>query len=119
MGRHYNGDIEGKFWFGVQPSNAPSRFGDAAQEPSYVEYAFFKDEHLESVQKELDKIESEIDLAKIKKFFDTGKGWYSREEIEEAGITQDELRDYADYQLGKQIEECLQENGECCFEAEI
>lgn len=24
MGRYYSGDIEGKFWFAVQPSDAPS-----------------------------------------------------------------------------------------------
>ena len=119
MGRYYNGDIEGKFWFAVQPSDAPSRFGAEAEEPSYVEYSFFEDEHLESVQKELEKIESEIDLAKLKKFFDTDRGWYSSKELQEAGITKEDLRNYADYQLGKQIEECLQENGECCFEAEI
>ena len=27
MGRCYNGDIEGKFWFGLQSSEAPTRFG--------------------------------------------------------------------------------------------
>jgi len=117
MGRYYHGDIEGKFWFAVQPSNAPSRFGAEPCEPNYVQYSFFKDEHLESVKKELDKIESEIDLAKLKKFFDT-KNSFNNEILQEAVITQEELRDYADYQLGKQIEKCLQENGECCFDAE-
>lgn len=118
MGRYYNGDIEGKFWFAVQPSDAPSRFGAEPFEPNYVQYAFFEDEHLESVQKELDKIESKTDLAKLKKFFDTHNGW-NDEMLQEAGITKEELRDYADYRLGRQIEECLQENGQCCFDAEI
>ena len=27
MGRYYNGDIEGKFWVAVQPSNAADQFG--------------------------------------------------------------------------------------------
>ena len=27
MGRYYNGDIEGKFWFGVQASNDADFFG--------------------------------------------------------------------------------------------
>ena len=117
MGRYYNGDIKGKFWFAVQPSDAPSRFGADAEEPTYIKYAFLEDEHLESVQKELDKIKSKTDLAKVKKFFDTNNG-YNDEMLQEAGITKEELREYADYELGKQIEECLQENGQCCFEAE-
>ena len=27
MGRYYNGDINGKFWFAVQNSNCADRFG--------------------------------------------------------------------------------------------
>ena len=27
MGRYYTGDIEGKFWFGIQSSNSADRFG--------------------------------------------------------------------------------------------
>ena len=27
MGRYYSGDIEGKFWFAVQSSTSPERFG--------------------------------------------------------------------------------------------
>ena len=27
MGRYYSGDIEGKFWFGIQDSNDPDFFG--------------------------------------------------------------------------------------------
>jgi hypothetical protein len=38
--------------------------------------------------------------------------------LEEAGITQDELRDYADLGLGKQIRDSIIENGQCSFEAE-
>jgi hypothetical protein len=118
MGRYYNGDIEGKFLFAVQPSDAPSRFGVEPYEPNYVQYSFFEDEHLDSVKKELDKIESKIDLAKLKKFFDTNNG-FNDEILQEAGITKEELRDYADYQLGKRIEECLQACGQCCFDAEL
>jgi hypothetical protein len=38
--------------------------------------------------------------------------------LEEAGITTDELRDYADLGLGKQIRDSIKENGQCGFEAE-
>ena len=118
MGRFYSGDIEGKFWFAVQPSDAPSRFGAEPHEPSYVQYSFFESEHLELVQKELDEIESKIDLAKLKKFFHTFSE-YDNKMLQEAGITKEDVRDYADYQLGKQIEESLQACGQCCFDAEI
>ena len=36
MGRYYNGDIEGKFWVAVQPSDAAARFGGRNYEPSYI-----------------------------------------------------------------------------------
>ena len=36
MGRYYSGDIEGKFWFAVQSSNAADRFGGIVK-PYYFE----------------------------------------------------------------------------------
>ena len=56
MGRYYNGDIEGKFWFGLQPSDAPSRFGGTEQEPAYITYDF-QEEDLEEVEQEVKSIE--------------------------------------------------------------
>ena len=50
MGRYYNGDIEGKFWFAVQSSTDASFFGADPYEPNYVNYYFEKDEHLEMVK---------------------------------------------------------------------
>jgi len=38
MGRYYDGDIEGKFWFGVQPSNDGEFFGCVEQEPTDINY---------------------------------------------------------------------------------
>ena len=46
MGRYYSGDIEGKFWFTVQSSNAADRFGSIGYEPSYLEYYFDEDNFL-------------------------------------------------------------------------
>src|ERR1017187_9783177 len=40
MGRYYSGDIEGKFWFGVQSSDDASFFGGEEIEPNHVEYCF-------------------------------------------------------------------------------
>ena len=39
--------------------------------------------------------------------------------LEKAGITKDELSDYADLGLGKQIRDCIKETGQCSFEAEL
>lgn len=123
MGRYYSGDIEGKFWFGVQSSNAADRFGSIGYEPSYLEY-YFNEEHLPKVQKELKKIEDVVSLEKIKKldeFFNKING-YNNHILEEHGILSiwnEHKSDYADYKLGKQIEKCLLENKECNFQAEL
>jgi hypothetical protein len=39
--------------------------------------------------------------------------------LKEANITNDELKDYADLQLGIQIRDCIQEQGYCTFDCEI
>ena len=40
MGRYYSGDIEGKFWFAVQSSNAADRFGSTRYVRDYINYSF-------------------------------------------------------------------------------
>ena len=37
MGRYYEGDIEGKFWFGVQSSDDADFFGCEGRPPSVLE----------------------------------------------------------------------------------
>jgi hypothetical protein len=45
MGRYYSGDIEGKFWFGVQSSMVASdRFGCHESEPDHVDYYVEEDQ---------------------------------------------------------------------------
>ena len=57
MGRYYTGDIDGKWWFGVQSSYTPERFGS---EPSYYTYYINKEnveETMENIKEGLgDKI---------------------------------------------------------------
>ena len=55
MGRYYNGDIEGKFWFGVQSSSAADRFGVTGHQPEILEY-YFDEENLETIEEELSTI---------------------------------------------------------------
>lgn len=119
MGRYYSGDINGKFWFALQSSDAASRFGGYASEPQYIYYNFYE-EHLEDVQAELKRIEDKLGdkMAIIDKFFQDNE-FYNDKMLEDAGISRAELSDYADYGLGKQIEQCIIENGQCSFEAEL
>ena len=120
MGRYFFGDIEGKFWFGLQPSDAATRFSaDAECERSSISY-YFDEENLEEVQDELKSIEDSLgeNLQKIEDFF-SGKDSYRDEQLREIGITGSMLGDYADYKLGKKIEQCIIEQGQCQFEAEL
>jgi hypothetical protein len=115
MGRYYSGDIEGKFMFAVQSSNAADRFGSVGCEPNYVEY-YFDEEQLNEIKEQLDILRPAYE--KIAKFFET-RQVYNREEMAENDITEQEMSDYADYVLGEKIMDCILKNGECNFTAEI
>ena len=118
MGRYFSGDIEGKFWFAVQSSSAADRFGVTGYQPETLNYNF-QEEDLEGVEEEIKNIEDSLGdkLAVIEKFFAEING-YNDKMLEEAGISKDELSDYADLGLGRQIRDCIKENGQCEFEAE-
>lgn len=75
---------------------------------------------MQEVQGELKSIEDSLgeNLQKIDDFF-SGKESYRDEQLREIGITNSMLGDYADYKLGKKIEKCIIEQGECQFEAEL
>jgi hypothetical protein len=126
MGRYYEGDIEGKFWFGIQSSNAADRFGSTGYEPSYIEYSFSKEEHLGTVKEELDSIRTMIGEANIRlldKFFKQSNS-YSDTKMQEFSknlldIWNRYSSHYADYCLGLQIYNHLLENDYCEFTAEL
>jgi len=119
MGRYYNGDIEGKFWFGVQSSNAPSRFGGTEQEPAYITYDF-QEEDLDEVNKEIETIEATLgNNKKIIEDFFKNKDSYQTKDLEEIGITNEILKEYADLLLGIQIRDCITEQGYYTFDAEL
>lgn len=124
MGRYYYGDIEGKFWFAVQPSDAADRFGVTGTCPSYIEYYFGEDD-LPGVQEELANIENILGdkLAKLDEFFKE-RNYYNDQELQDfLGISEKDteiaLGHYADYLLGKKIEACIIEKGSCTFEGEL
>ena len=119
MGRFYNGDIEGKFWFALQSSDAADRFGVTGEEPNYITY-YFDEDNLEDVEAEIKNIEEGLGdkISTLDKFFEENNA-YNDEMIEKIGITKDELRNYADLGLGKQIRDCIKETISCSFEAEL
>ena len=123
MGRYISGDINRKLWFAVQSSNAADRFGVTSYEPAYLEYNF-EQEDLEKVQKELKNIETligEDNLSKLDEFFEKINGYNDQIMMEHNifDIWNKHKEDYADYQLGKEIEKCIIETGRCHFNAEI
>jgi hypothetical protein len=124
MGRYYNGDIEGKFWFGVQPSDDASFFGGEEQEPGFIRYYFGK-EHLPEIKDGLKKCLEELGVYKkpLDDFF-AENNMYSDETLrKQLDVTEKTVREllewYARYELGKKIEKCVKENGSCEFDAEL
>ena len=119
MGRYYNGDIEGKFMFAVQSSTAADRFGSEGYS-NYLEY-YFSEDHIPTIEEQLKILKPSF--KKVSKFFEElekkGKNGYSTKDTEEANIKEQELSDFSDYRLGKQIYDCIKEQGECRFDAEL
>jgi hypothetical protein len=119
MGRYYVGDIEGKFWFAVQASNAAGRFGGEEIEPQFIEY-YFSENDLDSINEEITFIETTLgDNKKVIEDFFEGKSSYSDTELENLGITTPMLSEYADLLLGIKIRDCVEASGTCNFEAEL
>jgi len=119
MGRYYSGDIEGKFWFALQSSDAASRFGGQQFEPSVINY-YFSSEHLVEIEEEILNIENSLNEKKqiLNDFFSQKTG-YTDKDITALGVSQEELQDYADLGLGIKIRDCIIDKGTCSFEAEL
>ena len=139
MGRYYSGDIEGKFWFGVQGSDDAIHFGGTAdfidgdgevldedETDGAVEMNFhFGQEDVESIKEGIQKCLDELgeNHEKIEKFFDEQDS-YNDEILANAletsvPKTRSLLEHYARLGLGLKIENCVGENGECNFTAEL
>ena len=125
MGRYYNGDIEGKFLFAVQPSNAGERFGAVEEDWPYTPYIVCRENYSE-IQKELDYIVSTGSVKKVDDFFEeltkNGDRGYNDSDLEEVGILKEDMSQWADHRLGKQIKDWFDNNpdeDELRFEAEL
>ena len=124
MGRYYEGDINGKFMFGVQDSDAADRFGVVGTQPNYLMY-YFETSDLPTVQEELKVIKENLGehFDKIKELIENNLYYTTEEFAKYLGIDPNEaydiIREYADYRLGKQIEERLLQGFDCEFSAEM
>lgn len=119
MGRYYSGDIEGKFWFGVQPSSDADFFGVTGYQPNYLEY-YFDERDLDNIKEGIGKCRRELkgNKLKIDKFFKENNG-YNDEMLLKAGINPELLEWYARLSLGNKIYKCVKEHGYCNFQAEL
>jgi hypothetical protein len=128
MGRYYSGDIEGKFWFAVQSSNAADRFGSIGHN-NYLEY-YFDSGNLPDIKKGIKEIEENLgeNLKLLDEFFKINNG-YNEQMIKDFfkekgkqigdGDIKYVLEEYADLGLGKKILKCVEDNEECAFTAEL
>lgn len=130
MGRYYSGDIEGKFWFGVQSSDDALNFGAEECEPNYIEYYV---DNLEAVEKGLKETREQlgIDEQRLNDFFEMrGPLGYNDEmlikyykntfdlDITERDVN-NKLALLARLDLGEKIYKCVKEQGHCGFTAEL
>lgn len=123
MGRYTSGDLEFKFWFSVQPSNAADRFGVTGVQPEEL-YYYFDRGNLDDVEEELKVIKKQLGKHRIKmKEYFKSKGSYSDEDLANyLGVPENKAKEllsvYADYELGMKIRKSILENGQCEFTAE-
>ena len=123
MGRYYSGDIEGKFMFAVQSSDAPTRFGAEEQESGYIDY-WVPPSAIDEIRNELDSITSLCgdQIERVQNMFDNEMG-YNDDTMKKYGVTKQGLSEYADYRLGKQILEFLEDERNegygCSIQAEL
>jgi hypothetical protein len=128
MGRYVNGDIEHKFWFGVQSSAAATQFGGETEYQD-IPYEYHSmdcfdvevlDKKIKYVNKIFNtKITRETDPEWFWELYDkNGKArtrvghWWDDPNLKEY------LEDMADICLGLKIYQHIHKNGECYFTAQ-
>ena len=124
MGRYYNGDIEGKFWFAIQSSSDAGFFGGEVNDPNYINY-YFRMDDLDDIKKGIDKCNKALGKYKVEldKFFKNKHSYTNEMLVKALGRSESKvhelLRWYARLGLGKKILKCVAETGSCSFEAEL
>jgi hypothetical protein len=130
MGRYYNGDIEGKFWFAVQSSHDADFFG-VEGESVFLNY-YFNEDNLKDIEKGIEECKKSLGQTKeiLDQFFNSVNGYndkmiidYFKEKhnitLKNHSVIRDMLGWYARLELGEKIHKCVKEKGHCNFEAEL
>tara|TARA_R100000935_G_C2727886_1_gene120708 strand:+ start:268 stop:627 length:360 start_codon:yes stop_codon:yes gene_type:complete len=104
MGRYYHGDIEGKFMFAVQPSDAGERFG-ASECQNYIEYFVDKEDSYETLTSELKKIEESGALERVDKMLKENENMFNDLTMKKSKVSAHDMREFADYEMGKQMKD--------------
>ena len=124
MGRYTSGNIDHKFWFAVQNSNAADRFGVTGYQPEVIYYNFDIDS-LPGIYQELSNIATSLgsNLILLHKFFSDNTGYTDEKVAEylnvELDVAKNLLKEYADFELGLKIAEAVRTTGQCEFTAEL
>ena len=124
MGRYYHGDIEGKFWFGVQPSDDPKLFGAVEEQADTIDYYT---EDLSLIENGIARCKKEIgdyyeqmqhfynNIVSNPKYAQTLGEWLNVPEHKA-----DNLRGwYARLELGEKMYLRVKEHGSCFITAEL
>ena len=127
MGRYYSGNIDGKFWFGIQDSTDGEFFG-MQESINAIDYYT---EDLDTAEKGIKSCKEELgdNLDRLESFFSKNNSyndgmivnkWLDKygEEINIEDI-KTMLTWYARHELGTKIVNAIKEDGYCSFEAEI
>ena len=124
MGRYYDGDIEGKFWFGIQDSSDGDFFGKN-HVVSEIGWEYSKKD-LPKIEEGLEKCKANLDefLSGFYQFFVENDGYNDEMLLEffnkhdnkySIKLIRKKLTWYARLLLGKQIQECVKDNETCYF----
>jgi chromosome segregation ATPase len=120
MGRYYYGDINGKFWFGVQESTDAKHFG--GKETLYKEKAryTFRKKDLPEVQRVIGEIQNDLGVyyEKLEEFFKEKGELQKHINVDEKKLGKI-MELYARVNLGLKIEECIGTIGKCSFWADL
>ena len=124
MGRYYDGDISGKFWFGVQSSTDAEFFGVQGH-TTHLSY-FFQEDDKDNIKEGISNCERYLKdyKKKLDDFFDGRETYNNKMLMPILGVATEKdvrriLEWYARLELGQEILNCVEKNGHCSFEAEL
>ena len=126
MGRYYNGDIEGKFYFAIQSSMDAEHFGGKHHLTGIEEVCFeFCEEDLQDIKIGISRcreILGDYEL-RIKKYFEETESHSEKMLIEYLSMNEENVKDlminYVRLDLGLKILKCVEERGSCNFIGEL